>query len=135
MAILANELRIGNWVSQKYAEYGLANNSKGYYFSNNQIKSEDLKWCEDYPDNYNPIPLTPEILEKCGFKKWGFRETDVNYELMHANMGLASIVFDKEDDYCYLDFEGTKASQEIVYLHQLQNLVHALTGAELEVKL
>lgn len=74
--------------------------------------------------NYLPIPLTEEILLKCGF------DHDVDY--MMSKKGL-TICFEKIGDalMCFLEC----ANIEIKYLHQLQNLYFALTGEELEVNL
>ena len=65
------------------------------------------------------IPITPEILEKCGF-------------VTDEEMGVSRLF---TDDFSCDYYDGClwfKTSQiEIKYLHQLQNLCYALTGNEL----
>ena len=85
------------------------------------------------------IPLTEEILLKCGFKK-----TEEYYAADEENVdvytiGCFDIAFiDNEyklwiaiNEDSYYNFAWTK----IKYLHQLQNLYWCLTGQELEVNL
>lgn len=70
-----------------------------------------------------PIPLTEEILLKCGFEI-----DDVLAPCMHVakEWDLEWFI-----DGVYLDGSNTKA----VYLHQLQNLYFALKGEELNITL
>lgn len=64
------------------------------------------------------IPLTPEILEKCGF---------VQTSAATFGNGIIGIYFG-EGEYFYNHGKGK-------YLHQLQNLYFALTGEELNCPL
>lgn len=93
-------------------------------------------------DNYidfEPIPLTPEILEKCGFKK----RRDEEYLFSIDLDKHISIVVNKDNFFPMLlqdaEFSGGELNvyscNLINYLHQLQNLYFALTGQELEVNL
>ncbi len=109
--IQANELRIGNWV--KDAEY-LSDN-----YMVVRMVSSDL--------DARPIPLTPKILEKAGFR----------YKNFTHNLNKLSICLpgnSYKDGRTYFNswciIEGIPNS-----LHQLQNLYFALTGTELEIKL
>lgn|SRR5690349_4803511 len=91
----------------------------------------------DNSEYYDPIPLTPEILEQCGFTL-----SDDNrrtYELEKGNCKI--IVFIDGSitvtDESYLEVHGiciggNEKTQN--YLHQLQNLFFALTGEELKIK-
>lgn len=107
--IQANELRIGNLVKNKYGDIG-------------QV---DIVWLRLVTEGeiFEPIPLTEEILLKCGFEK------KVNYvKGMTIQDGIAffddnEFGHDKEDEI------------ECKYLHQLQNLYFALTGQELTIEL
>lgn len=78
----------------------------------------------------NPIPLSLEILEKCGFDgnshpKRRFKRMDGVLTLYFENG-----VFTMEDeDYFQNNMPHIKS------LHQLQNLYYALTNEELEIKL
>lgn len=111
--IQANELRIGNWVK------------------NWDVNEEEGKWHEwtanDYVDPfsvlYEPIPLSPEILAKCGILPFNDSE-----------------LFKKGSFTCYFQdnilwyFDGS-VEVEIKGLHHLQNLYWCLYQTELEIKL
>jgi len=129
--ITANELRIGNWVIGANKElfqidgYGIAN-------------------VEAFQCDIEPIPLTPEILEKCGFEdisdkkgvidpitKEEFKEDWIRFVigLEYTPEGAYKCKMELE-----LDEEGWYVDHHYVYvkyLHQLQNLYFALTGTEL----
>lgn len=103
----ANELRLGNFVLEE---------SKRVQLSEDDL--EVLFAARNYAD-YEPIPLTPEILEKCGFEKGekGFWFTGgIEYNLEKNLL--------EGFGYCLIE-----------YLHQLQNLYFALTGEELQITL
>jgi len=94
--------------------------------------SESDTWGENLED-CNPIPLTPEILGKCGFVK-NKHKIDV-YE-----KGRIRIWFNgRGGALAYLIEEDTAVGHyipiELSSVHQLQNFIYALTGEELEVKL
>lgn len=81
----ADELMIGDWVYYIHTEDGIAP-----YKEVICIKAEDL--CRDaciIETHYEPIPLTPEILEKNGFER---REDLVESE----NSGLPFIYSDED---------------------------------------
>lgn len=66
---------------------------------------------------YTPIPLTPEILEKCGFEKCscgGWKHGIHISKYDNGKLYYKTVI--------------------IKYLHQLQNLYFALTGEELTFK-
>ena len=86
------------------------------------------------------VPLTPEILEMCGFENWGkfYEHSDTIVYVMH-NIIDGSSNFEIQIDgvnkfYPCIDNEAYCWS-EFKYLHQLQNLYFALTGYELEINL
>lgn len=75
------------------------------------------------------IPLTPEILEKCGFIERG--------SLYSNGMGNA-LFFDFHKSNMHMAFYGGYMpiiKSNIKYLHSMQNLYYALTGEELKVQL
>lgn len=86
------------------------------------------------------IPLTPEILEKCGFKSY-IRNYWVNekqqYEAIHyyEKKQLIDFYFDKFKRNKWVSDRLFMFDYGIEYLHQLQNLYFAMTGEELEVNL
>jgi hypothetical protein len=77
-----------------------------------------------------PIPLTAELLEKCGFEKDGIYPDGKSF-VFNGKYYLTGTWF-KVHTSC-----GTfkVLNENIEYLHQLQNLIFALTGKELEIKL
>lgn len=83
--------------------------------------------------NYDPILLTPGMLEKCGFENRNniFYHKSGRYFIVPMAAGTYSTFI--------TDFESQKDIGEMItgnkYLHQLQNLYFALTGEELKIKL
>lgn len=102
------ELRIGNYY-QWYAD------GKYYYF---QIKPEDFQKRE--LANFEPIPLTEEILLKCGFEK-GIEFFSYNNFYIDLNEWFV--------------FNNMVAKAPLKHLHQLQNLYFVLTNEELNIEL
>jgi hypothetical protein len=81
-------------------------------------------WCK-------PIPLTEEILLKCGFEKSSnlFFCNINNFSYLKAN------AYGCNGNFGYCISDEKEIYVEVKYLHHLQNLTHALTGEELEVNL
>lgn len=106
------EIRLKNWVNKRY----------GGEYSEYAMRGVDILCLEDPQSNsgdtYMPIPITAEILEKCGFKKdiYGW----------HKLNGFGFFFYDTGIKGTY--FGITIPSQS---LHQLQNIYYALTGEEL----
>jgi len=106
----ANELRIGNWFRYQ--------TKIGYDYD-----VFDTKYIQDLVDDpqydfFEPIPLTEDILLKCGFIKDG--------NLYFKN----GFVF-RDDKLFY----NTVELYLTINLHQLQNLYFSLTNEELTIKL
>ena len=127
--IKANELRIGNLV------YGF----KTIW----QIDSTDFRNYDTDTGElpYDPIPLTPEILEAFGFKRYDIGETDeenawiLPVDQSDKNNYLSKFTLTNEMEYCFRDdFTGRLHYVKVGSAHQLQNLYFALTGEELEYK-
>ena len=127
--IQVNELRIGAT---------FINSSDGLFEDGKYVTLDrhHFYWAfessQNLEDLLEPIPLTPEILEKCGFEKW----EDANvYQLNCADEENIQIrgneVFLAGNDAC-TDGHGFHCKCE--YLHKLQNLYSALTGEELVIK-
>jgi len=74
------------------------------------------------------IPLTQEILEKCGFKKFERQRGIVQWE----NEAGHTVEYTNGEWSLSPEFNFWI---DVKYLHQLQNLYFALTGQELEVNL
>lgn len=121
--IAANELRIGNALYDRHGNMVYIHN--GFF-----CISGDMSHLKDY----KPIPLTPEILEQCGFRKWDyegytFNEADMDYDIRLINDMFYRLVWDgKQDDYITFD-------TPFQYLHELQNKFYFATGAELKINI
>jgi len=111
-----NELRIGNYILSDGIIVKVTGLSDEYriwwkwHLGDNVYNADN-----DREDQIDPIPLTMEILEKCGFSgAW----TTIN--------GL---------DGNLMGVKLPELEYEIKYVHQLQNLYFALTGNELNITL
>jgi len=148
--IQANELRIGNIVSYnsdmvigKHVKVGSIENttrSTGVRVYNGISSPRGLHLTGIIPfSDIEPIPLTEEILLKCGFEKIDdmvyypdkkIRSLYINTLILRIN--TCSNLFE-------FHFQHRVSSMyenvEVKSLHQLQNLFHALTSKELEVEL
>ena len=114
----ANELRIGNLIYSK----GLLEYRKVHYgmLSLNNDRFNEL---------YEPIPLTPEILEKAGFVKGLSSAIHRRQDYQMERFGIICI--------CNSENQFFVNGRLVVlkYVHQLQNLYFALTGEELNIEL
>lgn len=111
----ARELRIGNLVKTIHGVVKTVST-----IEKNGINPYWIFGERNY-ESINPIPLTPEWLEKAGFK------TDRNFsfkEPISLILKNKKITF-KLTPYHFIDIHS---------VHQLQNLFFALTGKELEFK-
>lgn len=108
--ISANELRIGNWVFLDFSTL-----CKTDYFPI-KISCVYLEQLEGPDYKISPIPLTPEILDKIGDRKY----------IMDSNITAWKI-----GDFLYAenDFALSKG------LHWFQNYHYFRTGEELEINL
>lgn len=129
--ILAHELRIGNLVTAHFQTTRF--NSKVEAIS----LSHGIKFVSVYCDenlegyseqNISAIPLTPEILEKCGFNvtSKGFYQ--------HGSWYNISLKYMRGTYALRCNFMDIVANN-IDYVHQLQNLHFALTQTELQITL
>lgn len=114
--IQPNELRIGNYYKW-YAD------GKDYYF---KVDSKFLN-DEDVINNSEPIPLTEEILLKCGFvfKPEGEEVYEQIWKLNNFE------IWQHSEGFCHDFLNGG----DVNYLHKLQNLIFELTNQELEINL
>lgn len=121
------ELSIGNWVRYDFPEIGKRN------IQVNSIDEEDnhigaggvgaSAWSD--VSEFEPIPLTPEILEKNGFEencgRWYNSEALMEFEPY-------------KDGWCRTINCGEYSVYFIKYVHQLQNALR-LAGVEKEIVL
>lgn len=127
--IKAAELRIGNWVRNRYGDVW-------------RITGQDITWCSLKSHKYYWILLTPELLLKCGFV--GIDSDDLPKRTVYG-IQVANNTALYYDEFCdklwYLSYEWNNNHfqndfwAKPKYLHQLQNLYYALTGEELKIEL
>ena len=130
MSILSTELRIGNLVSENVLGISkVVGIIKSAAFLSNSPKSHytiELK-------NINPIPLTPEILEKCGFVYCTNVDEDDLY--IKDNFRLEHMEFSSVENDGFYFYREYMDELNVITLHQLQNLYWCLCGEELIIKL
>jgi len=127
--IKANELRIGNKVKMKVST------SVDNDWFETTIEVADLLGIENCDRLCTGIPLTPEILERCGFENYdNFNNGDVEFYRLNGLELQFLMHIGQFPEFVYIDnITKEQKSITIKYLHQLQNF-YALTGTELEVK-
>jgi hypothetical protein len=123
--IKPNELRIGNWVNENGKNKRVTALMTGY-IATEIIDGEPLFTGIGV---YDSIPLTTEILEKCGFIKnnleYWEKETKSNendLDLEEVNGKFIPVI---NNEY--------SVGIEIKYLHQLQNKYFDWYGEELKI--
>lgn len=94
--------------------------------------TESRNWTCDI-NEMQPIPLTPEVLEACGF------DWSVYHQAWHYGDSLINEFYDLAEcypsGYQLQTFKGgALIGNPIHHLHTLQNLYFSLTGQELEYK-
>ena len=110
--MIANELRIGNWVSTIY----------GMEFQVYPMAFKQMPTDEKHNlilNTWKPIPLTEEWLLKLGFE----RDNQANWKLKSGYHWI--------EIYSYHVYINGQQVVLIEYVHQLQNIWFALTGKEL----
>lgn len=142
--IKVNELRRGNYLF-KNGEHVIVD---GYErdTSNNDLITIDGS-CEAYNiADFEPVPLTPDILEKCGFQVNDMEYNPYSRHMymnvvegtyLHINSSNGSCSIGHYESCVHVD-NGTVTTtfyiQDVSYLHQLQNLYYSLTGHELTIQ-
>jgi hypothetical protein len=105
------ELRIGNWIMDK----------KPF-----QVYAETFADIESTYTNFQPIPLSPEVLTACGFiwdgECWSFDGFRI-WDSATANAAKSEYYHINSETLTNFDF-----------LHHLQNYYHAVSTEELEYK-
>lgn len=136
---MIKELMIGNTVNYQYEAYevwSIINNSTAtneHYCVDLDSKSADKHLKAIDVNLISPIPLTEDILIRCGF------ENDIVFEGMVLDCeNGCSIGISTSENVCY--FRGNiepylvDIVPEIAYLHKLQNLVKLLCNQKIELK-
>lgn len=117
--IKPNELKVGNWVFESDGRYVHLHDGFGI----------------DHAHQFNPIPLSPEILKKCGLKDPA--GNGMGYRMDHGN--IMEFCFYVQDGFMRYQTKGSGMSlnfdQRIKSLHLFQNLYSIMTGKELKISL
>ena len=123
--IQAKDLRIGNWVMYDNKIFEVDTISMEFPTLNTiEFGIGVVKW-----DKLNPIPLTEELLIKCGFKKINHIH-GYSFWAMGIKGGRPKIdIYESRTEYMGYSVK------HVQYLHQIQNLYFTLTGKELEINL
>lgn len=123
--INSKDIMIGNWFSHNEGWNFCGH--KGYF----QFTESDwyaIGECTLFLEDADPIPLTEEILLKCGFER-----IDIFAEYRKGNIILGLVIGD-ENQY-QLMINGFCTSVILNYLHELQNVYKIFEKQELEIKL
>jgi hypothetical protein len=130
--IKANEAIVGHWFHIELKGMGLTEIQLTESIVGKIFGDDDQYALNDF----NPIQITPEWLERAGFiywkevDEWGSPDKDcvlrLNYFIGNSDNGNVW--------YLGEGFYETEYHVYIKYLHQLQNLYHSLTATELVVK-
>ena len=130
--IHVRELAIGDFVyDDDYSKFPMFVVTVGEDFVCLNFEGNKGDVWESIPEDLHGIPLTGELLEKCGFTlkdglwrhKWGIK--------VKPEAGFVFIENKDEEHWMY----GTCTCKDIWYLHQLQNLVRNITKKELLINL
>lgn len=125
---MKNELRLGNYINNYNKVIGISK-----YLICEGLSFSGIVFIEDP----KPIPLTEDILLKCGFEKVKDIQQDYSYVLnLKARL---KIIYYLGDLNCASIFQDGKlidlAHGIVCNLHSLQNLIHSLTNEELNIEL
>jgi hypothetical protein len=129
----AKDLRVGNWVQTTIGHYEQVENihEEGINIFVETDYGVSRIEAELSFGVIRPIPLTPEILEKCGFEDYEYNGHH-GYQCRWSKDSIYGFL-NPSNMFCLLDYD--RRHLNIQYLHQLQNLFHALTGEELTINL
>jgi len=128
----ATELRIENIVYNRHGEFQI--------ITHNSFQAFRHPTMDGNPSGFKPVPLTEDILIKCGFTKIPLDrnnpEEGYYYSLIlldDKSCDLSLVSGDKNGIFeVYLfPYENIRFQ----YLHQVQNIYQSITGKELEINL
>ena len=132
----ANELMIGDWVSESHSGCIDAMNDIAPYDENIQLQQDDFGLDECFFGRLSPIPLTPEILEKNGFE-------NVGSEVYECDVLPFYIWWERDRHRLGIDIEDSTYDKEnfaqmlrvpVSYVHELQHALR-LCGIKKEIVL
>lgn len=137
------ELKIGNYVKYNgstVSVYAISNPTpnKDKHFDN---RERVTLWCNGLidatTDEIGPIPITNELLEKCGFEC----NNDMPPYIFDLDKGRRVYMFKNAYGWILqyvrygVGYDETVSKNIVMFVHQLQNAYYLATGKELEIKL
>ena len=130
------ELRIGNYVSftsdsesEPWEVVGISPYGSSFVIRGEKYVGGECLCIYDLYDRINPIPLTEDILMKCGMKIVDAGD----YKTTCIKCGVLILFADSSNNFTTL--EDCSNQYCISYLHDFQNLFYDLTKTELNVQL
>lgn len=127
------ELSIGNLVyynGNAIKVESITKRKVGYHLKPNESCMHYARMCEILP-----IPITEEVLKKYGFKEMFGRGCD-SYEINLYNYHRIEVVMDENIIDAHIRYGGWNCHlRTIKYLHELQNIVSAITNQQLNIQL
>ena len=137
-----NELRIGNYVQYTKNGYIKYDTVKSIYYDDElkiyriELNNGDFNLYNLTVKGINPIPLTRELLLKCGFSN----DDDDNKNLFLCLSGESEFIeYDGREKRFYVLFadggDGGAVKTKVKYLHQLQNLYYSISNKELKINI
>lgn len=133
--IAAHELRIGNWVDTPKGIKQVTGIVSGSHVSVVHFdKIDHHAHCATHL--CDPILLSPEILEKCGFENLKIEMSGCQvWNIPNTHWRIA---MSYRDEICFRLWHKqvsppTWLLSEFLYLHQLQNLYYCLVGQKLQI--
>lgn len=137
------ELSIGNIVEVNHYEYGdmfasvTSINDVGdlcLHLLDERFTKEEY---ECTMNEVTPIPITEELLEKCGFE----RNNDTPPYILDLDKGRRVYMFKITYGWILqyvrygVGYDETVSKNIVMFVHQLQNAYYLVTGKELEIKI
>jgi hypothetical protein len=122
----AQDLRIGNLINRRYEYKNVPHLNKTKIEIVCEVSKEFLNQSCGFPE---PIPLTEEILLKCGFVKDELHDCFVIWQ-SESDVAIEFFV----NEIHLVGYSSAEPIENCKYLHQLQNLYFALTGTELNIE-
>lgn len=133
--IKVNELRIGNLIVDMCIEYDQL--GQPYHCPDGDLqKTVDIEILQDvsaYPDRYGPIKLTPEWLERMGFREGSTSKYCNEIDFYGPNDMIIQCSKENKQSFELFGSEWT-IGKPFQYVHELQNLFYALYREELTKK-
>jgi hypothetical protein len=122
--MIPEELRIGNWVSVFSEHYRINQILPDSIIHNYEFEDISHGFEEVDIENVEPIPLSEEWLLKFGFEK--HERNPFWFRKGNLMIGLIGVV-EMQSELG----STVRISSRVDSVHQLQNLVHSVTGEEL----